>query len=357
MLSAISMAESGGDPTAANVTDRERSYGLFQINLNAHNLTPQQAMDPAASAQYALKLAREQGYTPWSVFTNGAYKQFLGGSSMPNDWTGDPGAGDFSQDLAQGAQVGAEATLPPGSNAIPIYGTGNKIIAYRIPSGSEFLPDKIISVQEATGQTDTPLDYAKLGLDQARLGLDQQQVQGTLDYQRNQYLVSRANTLLNALGTLVDMGKLSDQQAINQFNSQMDVYKAEFDAQYSQADLNFKKSGLDLQKAGLQDQAAAWRAGQATDRGRILAQDVLPSFIPGATSLTLPLLGTMPLPQVNPSTFFDQFGAPPITQQSMAQFPNIPDVPTLPPPPNITYQPQPIPTMVDLTKMFSDLGL
>ena len=47
LISAIIKQESGFNPDAQNVSDKERSYGLGQINLNAHpQITEKQAKDP-----------------------------------------------------------------------------------------------------------------------------------------------------------------------------------------------------------------------------------------------------------------------------------------------------------------------
>ncbi len=80
-LTAIALAESGGDPTSYNpgtVNTPEHSYGLWQINLNAHpDITPDQAMTPLKAAAYALNLFREQGGKPWSVYNNNDYLQYM----------------------------------------------------------------------------------------------------------------------------------------------------------------------------------------------------------------------------------------------------------------------------------------
>lgn len=65
----VMMAESGGNPNAANdqVPQRERSFGLFQINTNVHPLTREQAMDPETNIRYAAQLYSQQGWRPWSA--------------------------------------------------------------------------------------------------------------------------------------------------------------------------------------------------------------------------------------------------------------------------------------------------
>ena len=80
---AVALAESSGSPTAhclncAGVP--EDSRGLWQINVNAH---PQYAgvnlYDPLTNAKAAFAVSSGgSNFNPWSTFTNGAYKQYLG---------------------------------------------------------------------------------------------------------------------------------------------------------------------------------------------------------------------------------------------------------------------------------------
>lgn len=83
VMTAIVMAESGGDTDAVNPGGT--GVGLFQINPKAHgqdwNL---RGKDPAASAAFAYSLYQGRGGTTsahkfddWEAFTNGAYKSKL----------------------------------------------------------------------------------------------------------------------------------------------------------------------------------------------------------------------------------------------------------------------------------------
>ena len=79
-LAAIAMAESGGNPGAKNDTSIESSYGLFQINLDAHpDVGMEQAGDPVFAADYALQMFRQQGGKPWTMYNNGQYQNYLPG--------------------------------------------------------------------------------------------------------------------------------------------------------------------------------------------------------------------------------------------------------------------------------------
>ena len=56
LLSAVINQESGFNPNAQNVSDKERSYGLGQINLNAHpQITEEQAKDPGFAIDFVAK--------------------------------------------------------------------------------------------------------------------------------------------------------------------------------------------------------------------------------------------------------------------------------------------------------------
>lgn len=158
-MSAIAMAESGGNPRAHNAVPPDNSYGLWQINMFG-NMGPgrraqygissnEQLYDPAVNARAAAKILAGQGLGAWSTYTSGAYKKYMGGSSgnatpiidwndpfnlWPDDWGDAPGSpggdtlnqwgggdGSTSQsldpgiaDVAKGVGAIAEATLKAG---------------------------------------------------------------------------------------------------------------------------------------------------------------------------------------------------------------------------------------------------
>ena len=69
-LSAIIKCESHFDPNAHNRTSVENSWGLVQINLRAHDLTKQQAIDP----EFAITFLAEhwtQRHLMWVVCSQG----------------------------------------------------------------------------------------------------------------------------------------------------------------------------------------------------------------------------------------------------------------------------------------------
>ena len=92
VMGAIGMGESGGnagidtvqsglDPNRSN----EYSVGLFQINAQAHGdklsklgYTSDDLRDPVKNAKVAKMVYDEVGgFTPWSVYTKGIYKDYL----------------------------------------------------------------------------------------------------------------------------------------------------------------------------------------------------------------------------------------------------------------------------------------
>jgi hypothetical protein len=80
-MTAVGMAESGGDPTITNMTYPDNSIGLWQINQLAHKGrfgSNEQLADPSTNATAARALYLESGFKPWSAYTNGAYQQFMG---------------------------------------------------------------------------------------------------------------------------------------------------------------------------------------------------------------------------------------------------------------------------------------
>lgn len=105
LATAIALAESGGNTRAHNTRPPDDSYGLWQINMYGTLAvgrrvqfgiaTNDQLYDPATNARAALMIRRGQGWTAWSVYTNGAYKKHL---TAANTAAGTPTAPDGSTD-------------------------------------------------------------------------------------------------------------------------------------------------------------------------------------------------------------------------------------------------------------------
>ena len=97
LMAAIALAESAGDDKAENSIG---ACGLWQIHPYEEG-----CLNPYINAKKAGRKLREQGLTAWETYTNGSYKQFLGGSSPPVRGNIDPG-GRFHK-------AGLEQFLPP----------------------------------------------------------------------------------------------------------------------------------------------------------------------------------------------------------------------------------------------------
>jgi hypothetical protein len=79
IMAATAMAESGGNPHAANEVG-EHSYGITQINADAHGPVAREALgNPDRAMQLAYKISEGgTNFAPWTMFKNGQYKQYLG---------------------------------------------------------------------------------------------------------------------------------------------------------------------------------------------------------------------------------------------------------------------------------------
>jgi hypothetical protein len=85
---AVALAESGGRTTAHNATPPDDSYGLWQINMlgalgperrhQYHLKSDDQLFNPDTNARVANSISSDgHDFTPWSTYTNGAYKHHL----------------------------------------------------------------------------------------------------------------------------------------------------------------------------------------------------------------------------------------------------------------------------------------
>jgi hypothetical protein len=78
MAVAVAYAESGGNPAAHALTSREDSRGLWQINVRAHpEFAGSNLYDPATNARAAKAVLAKQGWSAWSVYTNGKAMLYL----------------------------------------------------------------------------------------------------------------------------------------------------------------------------------------------------------------------------------------------------------------------------------------
>lgn len=124
LMAAVGMQESSGNIRAANDKnpDRERSYGLFQININAHPFSSpemryagvtsvEDLYDPAKNAKvaYYLYYKTGTGIKHWGGYTDGGYRQYLGAAeAAAGAPAGIPSAGT-GQTTPPGAPAGGTA--------------------------------------------------------------------------------------------------------------------------------------------------------------------------------------------------------------------------------------------------------
>ncbi len=87
---AIALAESGGNTDAYNGNDPSGgSYGVLQIN-GVHfgsGTSKSCALDPACAFRFAYSLSGGgTNLNPWSTFTSGLYRNFIGGLTLSQNW-------------------------------------------------------------------------------------------------------------------------------------------------------------------------------------------------------------------------------------------------------------------------------
>jgi hypothetical protein len=84
LAAAIMMAESSGNPYAKNEKG-EHSYGLSQINADAHGPIAETALgNPDQAAKLMFDISKGgTDFSPWSAYKNGQYKQYLDKNMLP----------------------------------------------------------------------------------------------------------------------------------------------------------------------------------------------------------------------------------------------------------------------------------
>lgn len=131
ILTAIAKYESGYFAGAYNGENRDRSYGLWQINMlgdmgperrQALGLSSnEQLFDPATNARAALMILRRQGWKAWSVYTSGAYKGGLAEARAAASAVGDnvDAVALSAAGVGGSVTVGQTAMGPGGVSATP----------------------------------------------------------------------------------------------------------------------------------------------------------------------------------------------------------------------------------------------
>lgn len=100
-ITAIAQAESGGNPFSFNGNDPAGgSFGLTQIN-GVHPGASSAYGDPQAAMDLAFKVSNGgTNFNPWSTYTNGSYRNFMGAGNGVN--------------TGAGAQIGGTGGYSPG---------------------------------------------------------------------------------------------------------------------------------------------------------------------------------------------------------------------------------------------------
>ena len=300
-LSAIAMAESGGDNNAYN-PNGEDSVGWYQINLRAHGDRIDQAgaSDPVRSSQYALQLYREQGGRPWSVFTNGSYQRYLGGGD-PSMQEPTNNAEWWAQQQAGGGGMGPSP--PPG------WGGGSNVEVVPGPNGEPLL----YIVKDASGipiETYTPQQWNDL------------HQRGDPFYTENLPQGERPDwgSIIDAIYTRyeteVAAGRRPRDEAVEEFNRISGMIADRINIETTQGSFDQTASGQAITRATNMEDALRLREEARTNRGVSIQQErgrrasdaatqILPYAIPGRTSINLPLIGDMPLNNINLDQFYD----------------------------------------------------
>ena len=112
-MAAISLAESGGDPYAHGDKSIGGSYGVTQIHRPAHGDKALEAYgNPARAMELAFNISKGgTDFSPWTMYKNGGYRQFLPQVQARLDRAGSGGGTEPAQP-APGA--GGDAVPPAG---------------------------------------------------------------------------------------------------------------------------------------------------------------------------------------------------------------------------------------------------
>lgn len=134
---AICLAESGGETDVVTKSNIEYSVGLWQINLYAHpEVTETDMKNPQLNANYTYKLSKHgTDWSPWSAYTNGRYKQFLGVGSTRNPGAGTPTKNDVGDAVGDAVGKAVKQVLWPYTRKQTIDGSMIVAAVFLIATG------------------------------------------------------------------------------------------------------------------------------------------------------------------------------------------------------------------------------
>lgn len=139
---AIARAESGYrvDAVGGPNSNGSYDYGLFQINSVHGYDTRKLTSDATYNTQAAKKIYDGQGLRAWTVYSTGAYQQYMN---------------EARQGVAQAASINGNPSLP-GSSGGGTNTTSQPSVTYG-PNGPEITSAGIGSALQAAGETNSPL--------------------------------------------------------------------------------------------------------------------------------------------------------------------------------------------------------
>lgn len=168
-MTAVTMAESGGNPFAHNPNRQtgDNSYGLGQINM-IDRLGPERRaqfgiasnedlFDPATNFRAAKQIYDQQGIGAWGAYTNGSYKKFMG-ANVGSSEVDTPRAmknltpGKSTDEVAKKLPLAAKMSLAGAD--IDMAKTLRESARGRMAGGDDQLPDGMIenTQQQLGGQ-------------------------------------------------------------------------------------------------------------------------------------------------------------------------------------------------------------
>jgi hypothetical protein len=108
LFASFAQAESSGNPSNRNLSSREDSVGLWQINRRAHAYSIEALKDPLFNAQVAYQIYLNEGLRAWGVYTDNSFTR--------------PDRGNLPQSIViYNAQNGAVAPPPISTPAQPVF--------------------------------------------------------------------------------------------------------------------------------------------------------------------------------------------------------------------------------------------
>jgi hypothetical protein len=185
LMAAIAMAESGGRTDARGTVGE---IGLWQINQPVHvkahpTWTVAYLQNPVNNAYAAKTVLASQGLGAWTVYTNGAYKQFYGGTVSG----------------AVGAAVAAAGAIP-GPVGWVVDAAGNLVQAGAgiVDTGAQ-LGRLAIAVAKAGNWVSSPQNWVRI----VYIGIGAAAVVGAMLLVQEKYNLGMAKDLLGVAAKAV----------------------------------------------------------------------------------------------------------------------------------------------------------